>query len=79
MLDENSIIDSNTFRRIIQILNWRKKDIIASVLKKSSNNFPQELTSIFNQIEEILKDLKDDLSNVGELKDRVHSIISTYV
>lgn len=71
--DNNSIIDSSTYRRLIASLTDRRKDIVAnSVLGRIK--FLNTDSNIESKLNQALGKLNEDLSNIDDVKKEIHQI-----
>ena len=71
--NNNSIIDSSTYRRLIASLTDRRKDIVINnVLGRIK--FPNTDSSVESKLNQTLGKLNEDLSNIDDIKKEVHQI-----
>lgn len=71
--NNNSIIDSSTYRRLIASLTDRRKDIVAnSVLGRIK--FLNTDSNVESKLNQALGKLNEDLSNIDDIKEEVHQI-----
>ena len=71
--NNNSIIDSSTYRRLIASLTDRRKDIVVNnVLGRIK--FPNTDSNVESKLNQALGKLNEDLSNIDDIKKEVHQI-----
>lgn len=71
--NNNSVIDSSTYRRLIASLTDRRKDIVAnSVLGRIK--FLNTNSNVESKLNQALGKLNEDLSNIDDIKEEVHQI-----
>lgn len=71
--NNNSIIDSSTYRRLIASLTNRRKDIVVNnVLGRIK--FPNTDSNVESKLNQALGKLNEDLSNIDDIKREVHQI-----
>lgn len=71
--DNNSIIDSSTYRRLIASLTDRRKDIVTNNIL-GRIKFINTDSSIESKLNQALGKLNEDLNNIDDIKEEVHQI-----
>lgn len=71
--NNNSIIDSSTYRRLVASLTERRKDIVANNTL-GRLKFSNIDSSVENKLSSAIKKLNEDLSNIDDIKEEVHQI-----
>lgn len=71
--DNNSIIDSSTYRRLMASLTERRKDVVINNINRIK--FQNIDPSTESKITQALGKLNEDLTNVDDIKEEIHQII----
>ena len=76
--DNNSIVDSSTYRRLIAILNRRRRDIVTQEITQRIN-FENIDDSTKSKYFEILNKLNEDFSNLDSIRQEISQITESHI
>lgn len=76
--DNNAVIDQSSFRRLMSLINTRKRDLVYTHFLNGLM-FPDVNETTRVKIKDSISRLKDDLSNLSDIKEEIKSTLRQYI